>query len=72
MAAKKVPITGSVLAWAREEGGYSLETLAEKLKVDGEKSGLFQENQLKNNWNGQTDLERADQNILKEGVRCRI
>ncbi len=31
MAAKKVPITGSVLAWAREEGGYTLETLAEKL-----------------------------------------
>lgn len=33
MAAKKVPITGSVLAWAREEGGYSLETLAEKLTI---------------------------------------
>ena len=31
MATKKVPITGSVLTWAREEGGYSLETLAEKL-----------------------------------------
>ena len=31
MPAKKVPITGPVLAWAREEGGYSLEALAEKL-----------------------------------------
>ncbi len=39
MPTKKVPITGSVLAWAREEGGYSREMLAAKLaklKVDSE------------------------------------
>lgn len=33
MAAKTVPITGSVLAWARRESGFTMHDLAERLKV---------------------------------------
>jgi len=33
MAAKTVPITGSVLAWARQESGYTKSDLAERVKV---------------------------------------
>ena len=42
MAAQPVPITGSVLSWAREQAGFSVDGLAERLAVPATEVALWE------------------------------